>query len=53
MNKGANVHTINKVIFYLEKALSKGIESKLVEPARKAIQLGDWTEVKMIMRNWW
>jgi hypothetical protein len=53
MNKGSNVHTINKAIFYLEKALNKGVESKLVEPVKKAIQSNDWTEVKMIMWMWW
>jgi hypothetical protein len=53
MNKGANAHTINKAIFYLEKAQNKGIESKLVEPVRKAIQTNDWSEVKNIMFMWW
>ena len=53
MNKGSNVHTINKAIFYLEKAVNMGYESKLVEPIQKALVTNDWTEVEKIMQNWW
>jgi len=53
MNKGADVHTINKAMFYMQRAVNKGYESKLLEPVRAALVTGDWSEVRKIMDAWW
>jgi hypothetical protein len=53
MNKGADAHTINKAMFYMQSALNRGWPSKLEEPVRAALVTGDWSEVRKIVDAWW
>ena len=55
MNKGANAHTINKSIFYLEEWRHKNPARRdiLVIAVRKSIQSGNWKEVKDLLSKLW
>ena len=48
MNKGANVHTINKAIFYLKRDSFK-TKNILAERCNKAYQSNDWSAVKWVL----
>ena len=49
MNKGANVHTINKTVFYLQ---NDKYDNKiyLSELAEKSYLTGDWSMPKKLLR---
>ena len=55
MNKGSNTHTINKTIFYLEKAKKKGYDEvykELEAMAKDALLTNDWKPLSKRMARW-